>query len=130
MKIEDFFSTCEVHSKELLEERLLRVRQGAYGAFVLEHETSLSALWIHINAGSAFLYWFIDPDTDHPGFCSYNARANREKKEIFFLQVGGVVADGFTVSSNNTVEVSAAIDSAIEYLATKERPTCIQWVEQ
>ena len=112
-----------------LESRLREVRQGYYVAFILTHESPYPSLWIHMNRDFAFLHWFLDPDEDHAGFNSTNMAPAGCTDQIFFLQLGAVVPDGFEVPNEFVVSLPAAVKAAKEFLDTKRMPACITWLE-
>jgi len=127
LNIEDFEGTTIIEDEILLENRIRSVRNGEFGAFSLFHETPYPWLSIHINGNMAYIHYVHKPN--YAGFQPTEMTPKECKSNVFFLQITGIVADGFEMANEVLVSLDDAVIVAKEFFNHKNRPIFIKWVE-
>jgi hypothetical protein len=127
MKLWDFDGCHQVERGEELLERLRSTRRGPDGAFILSHDDD-EALWLHIHADAAFLWFLPHNDGKHPGFVP-DGMWSGEEEDVRFLQTNGTLADSIIVPWWQLMPVETAYRAAMEYLHAPGLPSSITWFE-
>ena len=129
MQVEDINGAITTVSPVELGPYLIRVRRGAYGAFLLwDQDQGGPSLSISINGDVAYLHYWSGAK-GHAGFQATGMTPPGCPEQVHFLQAGGVEADSFDLPGTTLVGVEIAYRAAREFLATGTCPTCIRWLE-
>jgi hypothetical protein len=122
----DFEGRCQIEDDDELLNRLQSIRQGADGAFILDHGGEES-LWVHINGNAAWLCFFPNRER-HPGFVPDRMWPG-ERRDVRFLLVGGGEGDAISPPWYQLLPVQTAYRAAIEFLHSPSLPASVSWFE-
>lgn len=134
MIVADFEGETIVRSQKALEARLISIRRGSYGAFVLMHEKGGPSLSIQINKTVAYLHFFPKPDyLQHAGYYAIGTPLPDLKRDVRFRvlpqwveQVGDA---HLVIPHDRLVSVPAAVVAAKQFFKSSQRPDCVTWQE-
>ena len=127
MYIQDLRARSIVEREDELMQRLRSVRKGDFGAFILWHKDGGPSLWIHTNKDLAYLHFFPDKSSDHPGLQPTGMSPMHCDASVKFLQTSGAEADSITVPQDKLVSVDLAYRAAIEFLHKPGASTSVSW---
>ena len=128
LNIEDLVGQFVIETEDALKSRILSVRRGNYGAFIMCHDKSLPSLLLHINGEYCYLHYF--PDSEgHPGYQPMDMTPNGCVADVTFIQTDGSEAGGFEMCASAIVPLEAAICASCDFLKNERLPGSIKWLE-
>jgi hypothetical protein len=129
MNVTDLEGTTRLDREYDLKRRLRTVRKGDYGAFILWHVDEGAHLWVHINKEVAYLHFWPDNRSRHPGYQATGMSPGQCDESVHFLLTTGDEADSIDMPADTLVPVEIAYRAATEFLHEPVFPPSVTWFE-
>jgi hypothetical protein len=127
MQLHDFDGHTVINTEDELLARLMSVRRGDYGAFMLSDTDDYPVLSVQLNCDIAYLHYF--PAEDHPGYHPRGMTPPGCTGDFHFFQTNNCEADSFDMPEYALVSAVTAYAAAIEFFRSPNLPESIAWFE-
>lgn len=125
MKISHFGGIVSCNKiNDLLNVMKKRYGNGVNEFWITDDETDNPCMAILVNGELANVTFF--PSDGHPGFQSAGTDNNAEGYTVFYTNTP---EEEIEINNDMIIPIEQAVQAAREFFTTKNRPSCIDWVD-